>query len=156
MVPTSPGWCPASATLPATGSDPDSERLRLFGAVVELLARAGEETPVVVVLDDLHWADESSLAAAAPRRPPQGRLPGCCVVGTYRDTDLSRTHPLAAALADLRRESGVERVALAGLDRGEVEDFLTLAGDGRVNADDVADAGGDGHGGDRGQPLLHQ
>ena len=105
--------------------------------LLDLLARAGEETPVVVVLDDLHWADESSLLLLrhVVRHKGAARL---LLVGTYRDTDLSRTHPLAAALADLRREAGVERVALAGLDRGEVEDFLTLAGDGRVNADDVA------------------
>ena len=127
---------PSVGTAPVAGSDPDSERLRLFGAVVDLLARAGEEAPVVVVLDDLHWADESSLLLLrhVVRHKGTARL---LLVGTYRDTDLARSHPLAAALADLRRESGVERVALTGLDRDEVEAFLTLAGGGEVNADDV-------------------
>ena len=127
---------PSVGTAPVAGSDPDSERLRLFGAVVDLLARAGEEAPVVVVLDDLHWADESSLLLLrhVVRHKGEARL---LLVGTYRDTDLARSHPLAAALADLRRESGVERVALTGLDRDEVEAFLTLAGGGEVDADDV-------------------
>ena len=128
---------PSAADPPASGSDPDSERLRLFGAVLDLLTRAGEESAVVVVLDDLHWADASSLLLLrhVVRHHGTARL---LVVGTYRDTDLSRTHPLAAALADLRREAGVERLALGGLDRDEVETFLTLAGGGDVDADDVA------------------
>jgi predicted ATPase len=49
------------------------------------------------------------------------------VIGTYRDTDLTRTHPLTAALADFRRESGVERLALHGLDEAAVVDFVTAA-----------------------------
>ncbi len=40
------------------------------------------------------------------------------VVGTYRDSDLSREHPLTALLADLHREQGVERLKLSGLQRG--------------------------------------
>jgi class 3 adenylate cyclase len=129
---------PSVAAPPAAASDPDAERLALFGAVVDLLGRAGEEAPVLVVLDDLHWADESSLLLLrhlVRQRGPARML----VVGTYRDTDLARTHPLAAALADLRREAGIERVALTGLDGDEVEAFLTLAGGGDVAPDDVAE-----------------
>ncbi|MBV8951762.1 MAG: hypothetical protein JOZ99_12865, partial [Actinobacteria bacterium] len=50
------------------------------------------------------------------------------VVCTYRDTDLSRTHPLADMLADLRREADVERIVLHGLDTHEVEEFLVAVG----------------------------
>ncbi len=119
-------------------TDPDTERLRLFGAVTDLLTRAGEESPVLVVLDDLHWADESSLLLLRHlvRNVDDARV---LVVGTYRDTDLTRTHPLAAALADLRRESGVERVDLVGLDHDEVTDFLTKAAGGEVDPDRVTE-----------------
>src|SRR5207248_2507364 len=48
------------------------------------------------------------------------------IIGTYRDTDLARTHPLAAMLADLRREAGVNRVALRGLDNADIERFLEV------------------------------
>ncbi|MGK2928515.1 MAG: ATP-binding protein, partial [Acidimicrobiales bacterium] len=117
-------------------TDPDSERLRLFGAVTDLLTRAGEESPVLVVLDDLHWADDSSLLLLRHlvRNMDEARV---LVVGTYRDTDLTRTHPLAAALADLRREAGVERVDLTGLDQDEVTLFLTQAGGNEVDPEQV-------------------
>lgn len=117
-------------------TDPDSERLRLFGAVADLLTRAGEDAPVLVVLDDLHWADESSLLLLRHlvRNLGSARV---LLVGTYRDTDLDRTHPLAAALADLRRESGVERVNLSGLDQDEVTLFLSQAGGGEVDPEQV-------------------
>ncbi len=118
-------------------TDPDSERLRLFGAVTDLLTRAGEESPLLVVLDDLHWADESSLPLLRHlvRNVGEARV---LVVGTYRDTDLARTHPLAAALADLRREAGVERVDLTGLGHDEVTVFLSRAGGGEVDPEQVA------------------
>ncbi len=117
-------------------TDADTERLRLFGAVTDLLARAGDDAPVLVVLDDLHWADESSLLLLRHlvRNLGDARV---LVVGTYRDTDLDRTHPLAAALADLRREASVARVDLSGLDRDEVTLFLTQAGGGDVDAAQV-------------------
>ena len=76
-------------------ADPDLERLRTLGAVAELLAAATAVAPVLLVLDDLHWADELSLqllrhvlVATQPMR--------LLVVGTYRDTE-------AAALAAARR-----------------------------------------------------
>ena len=113
-------------------TDADTERLRLFGAVTDLLTRAGDDAPLLVVLDDLHWADESSLLLLRHwvRNTGDARV---LAVGTYRDTDLDRTHPLAAALADLRREATVERVDLSGLDRDEVTLFLTQAGGGDVD-----------------------
>ena len=69
--------------------------------------------PVVLVLDDLHWADKPSLAAAPPPAARRPRRCGCSCSRTYRDTDLDRSHPLADVLADLRREPGVDRLDLA-------------------------------------------
>ena len=107
--------------------DAESQRIRMFDAVVDLLARSGERAPVLLVLDDLHWADASSVEllmwisrAAQPLR--------LAVVGTYRDTDVARSHPFAAALADLRRIPSVDRVPLAGLDESEVVAFMEMAG----------------------------
>ncbi len=104
-------------------AEAETERFLLFEAVTGLLAAASQESPIVLVLDDLHWAGapELLLLKHLVRSAEPMRL---LVIGTYRDTDLSRTHPLTAVLADLRRESGVERVALHGLDDAAVETLV--------------------------------
>ena len=104
-------------------ADPGAARLRLFDEVAALLRRAAEERPVLLVLDDLHWADPATLRllahlAAAPE--PSALL----LLGTYRQTDLGRGHPLSALLADLRREPRAERIALEGLDAGATERLI--------------------------------
>ncbi len=103
--------------------DPESERVRVFEAIDALLAFASRAAPVLVVLDDLHWSDKPSLVllrhlASSPR--PAALL----LLGTYRETDLVRTHPLAELLADLRRDPAVERVLLRGLDEPETGALL--------------------------------
>jgi tetratricopeptide (TPR) repeat protein len=107
-------------------ADPETERYRLFTAITSFLGRIVEGAPVVLVLDDLHWAAKPTLLLLRhlARADWSGPL---LVVGTYRDTDLGRTHPLAEMLADLRRESDVERLALHGLDAEEVEEFVAHA-----------------------------
>ena len=125
-----------TALPPPTQSDPDTERYLLFGAAIGLLTAAADETGVVLVLDDLHWADKSTLLLLKhmTSSAPRARV---LVVGTYRDTDLSATHPLAGILADLRREPSVERVALAGLGTDELVGMLeTLTGQ-ELDADGV-------------------
>ena len=98
--------------LPA---EPDAERHRLFEAVVDLLAASSDNGPVVLVLDDLHWADKPSLLLL--RHLLRSVTPiRMLILATYRDTDLDRSHPLADVLGDLRRESGVTRLDLVGLD----------------------------------------
>lgn len=109
----------------AKAADGDERvRLRLFDALAETLLREAKRRPIVVVLDDLHWADVSSLLAlrflAAELR--RGRL---LVVGMYRDSEVDAGHPLAAALADLDRMG--QRVALPGLDDVEVARFIAVA-----------------------------
>lgn len=111
----------------------EPDRSRLFQAVLDLLARTAEEAPVLLVLDDLHWADRSSLQLLRHVVSDGTELP-LLVVGTYRDTDLARTHPLGSVLADLRRNPIVERVSLEGLAVEEVALFLTgAAGSGEVD-----------------------
>jgi len=115
----------------------DTERYRLFEAVVDVLTNVSAEHPVVLVLDDLHWAGKPTLLlllhllrATAPMR--------LLVVVTYRDTDLDRRHPLSEALADLRRMPDVERVALSGLDATGVTAFMEAAAGHELEQDGVA------------------
>src|SRR5262249_23906714 len=91
----------------------DAKRLRLLAAVSPLLIAASERAPVVLVLDDLHWADRDTIAMLrhVARAVSQHHL---LVVGLYRDVELDRQHPLADALGALRREAPYERIALKG------------------------------------------
>ncbi len=102
--------------LPPAGSAGD--RYRLFEAVTGLLAQAASVRPVVLVVDDLHWAPAPTLALL--RHVLAARTPALVVVGTYRHTEVAPDDQLAALLADLRREPGVERMLLAGLDEAGV------------------------------------
>jgi class 3 adenylate cyclase/tetratricopeptide (TPR) repeat protein len=111
---------------PPLESTPDAERLRLFDAVRDWLAATTAERPLLLVLDDLHWADEGSLLLLR-HVVAIDAIPRLMVVATYRDTDLDRTHPLSSMLADFRRRSDVTRVALEGLDEREVTDLLSAA-----------------------------
>jgi predicted ATPase/DNA-binding SARP family transcriptional activator len=109
--------------------DPDGARSRLFEAVCSLLCEVAQSTPVVLVLDDLHWADKATLLLLKylARYPRPARL---MVLGTYRETELEVDHPLRAMLADLRRESHLEQRALAPLDAAAVSRLVGVhAGD---------------------------
>ena len=103
--------------------DPETERYRLFESVVELLGSLSARTPMLLVLDDVHWAAKPTLLMLRHLLRASNEL-RILIVATYRDTDLDRTHPLAEMLADLRREPTVERLALTGLDEQGVTEFL--------------------------------
>ena len=103
-------------------SDAESERHLLFGAVVDLLARLSARAPLVLVLDDLQWADRPTVQLFRYVVTVDARL-RLLVVATSRDSDLEADHPLAAALATLHREPGTQRLALHGLGDDEL---LTL------------------------------
>ena len=98
----------------APSADAESERSLLFGAVVDLLARVSAVAPVVIVLDDLHWADRSTIELLQ-HVVAADRVLRVLVIGTFRDSEIALGHPLADALAALRREQGVERMPLRGL-----------------------------------------
>lgn len=116
-----------SARLPGVASaaagDADDERMRLFDSLADVVAAVSAVEPLVLVLDDIHWADKPSLLMLRHllRRPESIRL---LILATYRDTDLDRSHPLTDVLAELRRLPGVERVDLHGLDLSEVTGFM--------------------------------
>ncbi len=106
-------------------SEPDSERFRLFEAATEFTAALSAVAPVVLVLDDLHWADKPSLLLLHHLFHAPTDI-GLLVVGTYRDTDLDRRHPLAETLADLRRLVQFERFAVGGLGEDDLTQFIDL------------------------------
>ncbi len=110
----------------ALHADPETERYRLFDAITSFLAKVAAATPLVLVLDDLHWAAKPTLLLLRHLTHTDSASP-LLLIGTYRETDLSRTHPLAEMLADLRRGIDAERIALHGLDMEEVEEFVEAA-----------------------------
>jgi class 3 adenylate cyclase/tetratricopeptide (TPR) repeat protein len=107
-------------------SDPETERYRLFDALAAWLAELSAEAPVLLVLDDLHWASKPTLLLLRHvlRSPERLRL---LVVVTYRDSDIGRGHPMSEFLAELRRDGEVERLALSGLDPLGVTAFIEAA-----------------------------
>lgn len=108
-------------------SDPDTERYALFDAVVALLETVSTNAPVLLVLDDLHWAAKPTLLLLRHllRFGDHARVQ---IVGTYRSTDLDRAHPLAATLADLHRDGTADRLSLGGLDEDDVTTYVAEAG----------------------------
>jgi predicted ATPase/class 3 adenylate cyclase len=114
---------------PGRESDPETERYLLHRAAAGLLETAGEDGPLLLILDDLQWADSSTLSLlrhVVSEHPSMAVM----VMGLYRDSDLSRDHPLTALLADLHRDRGGERIKLAGLESEDVRVLMeALAGE---------------------------
>jgi tRNA A-37 threonylcarbamoyl transferase component Bud32/archaellum biogenesis ATPase FlaH len=103
--------------------DPEEERYRLLQAVTGFLSNAATVQPLLLVLEDLHDADKGTLDMLThiSRHLAGARL---LIVGTYRDVEVDRNHPLSAALAELRRMSSYGRVLLRGLNADEVRRML--------------------------------
>jgi predicted ATPase len=83
-------------------------------------------TPLLVVVDDAHWASTLGLLRTLVRRA--ARLP-ILVVVAYRDVELDWRHPLAGVLADWRRQPSVVRLGLRGLDRDAVGVMAAVVAD---------------------------
>jgi class 3 adenylate cyclase len=120
-----PGLAERTGVVVSAESDGEAERYALFGAVTDLLGRTARRLSVVLVLDDLHWADKPTVqllchlaGVAEPMR--------LMVVGTYRPSDIDAGHPLTEGFARLRREAGVEFVDLGGLDDVELLELMEL------------------------------
>ncbi len=106
-----------------SGPEADAQRFRFFDAVGALLGEIGSERPVVLVFDDLQWADRPTLQllrhlvrAPAPRRT--------LFLGTYRESEISDRHPLHELIGDLRREGTLRRLELSGLAESEVGELV--------------------------------
>jgi len=121
---------PDPESAPSVTHEPKARRYRMFEAVAGLLRSAGAEAPVLLILDDVHQADRSTLLLIdhLVRHP---RLPRCMLVCAYRDTDVSPEHPLDALTADLCGSGLADRVRLDGLSLREVVQLMSTVSGGR-------------------------
>jgi hypothetical protein len=116
--------------LPGLPASPQMEgeqaRFRLFDSIATFLRNATTHKPLLLVLDDLHWADTPTLLLLqfVARELQRARL---LIVGTYRDVEVGRRHPLTATLAELSRGHRMQRVALHGLTTAEIARFIALS-----------------------------
>jgi tetratricopeptide (TPR) repeat protein len=106
-----------------SGPEADAQRFRFFDAVAALIGEIGAEAPVVLVFDDLHWADRPTIQllrhlvrSPAPRR--------ALFLGTYRASEVSERHLLHELIGDLRREGTLRRIELTGLAEPEVAELV--------------------------------
>ena len=132
IVPELAEQFPAQQPSADTGNTLQS-RFRLFDAVAAFWRRAAQRTPQLLIFEDLHWADATSLRLftfLAAELEDSALM----VVGTYRDTELSRQHPLFETLVGLARSPAFQRIELAGLSSRETEQFLTAASGGGASA----------------------
>jgi DNA-binding CsgD family transcriptional regulator/tetratricopeptide (TPR) repeat protein len=113
-------------------ADPDTERHRLHTAVSDVLASAGRRQPLLLVLEDGHWADNATLVLLRhlARSTIEARV---LVLATFRDTEADVPAELADTLADLRRSDDVVRLHLAGLTEHEITEFVRRSGGAEID-----------------------
>jgi DNA-binding SARP family transcriptional activator/tetratricopeptide (TPR) repeat protein len=107
---------------PPSVAEPETDRYRMFEAVVGLLSAISQRTPVLLVLDDLHWADRPTLLLLRhlARAPDPSRL---LILGAYRSTE-SALEGFADALADLRRDRLISQIDVGGLSERETAELV--------------------------------
>jgi tetratricopeptide (TPR) repeat protein len=110
---------------PNPSLDPKSEQQRLFENVVACCQAMCEAAPLLLVMEDAHWADSGSLALLRhlARRTRRHRM---LIVATYREVELDQTRPFQEVLLDLNRERLATRLRLSRLDRGGTHDMLAV------------------------------
>ncbi|MCJ7738067.1 MAG: ABC transporter substrate-binding protein, partial [Anaerolineae bacterium] len=109
----------------ATLDDPRAEQLRLFQNVTIFLTALGNAAPVLLVLEDAHWADSGTLGLLRhlARHTRHQRV---MLVATYREVELDQALPLQDLLLDLERERLVRRLKLTRLDREQTHEMLSV------------------------------
>ena len=124
---------PDLESLPATGDLPEVSQQQLFGAVLGMLTELAGETPVLLVLEDLHWADRSTrdLVTFLSRVLRTERV---ALVVSYRSDDLHRSHPLRPLLGELQRLPSVTVIELGPLDPAAMAQHLTQVAGGPPDA----------------------
>jgi tetratricopeptide (TPR) repeat protein len=114
----------APALIPPPGEPaPGEARARLFEEFLTLLERLAGDRPLVLVIEDAHWADRSSRDLIAFLIGYQRALRNVLIIVTFRSDELHRTHPLRPLLAELARIDWVERTELPRLTRGQAEEL---------------------------------
>jgi tetratricopeptide (TPR) repeat protein len=115
---------PALPTPPPL--EPEQARFRLFDSITTFLRNAARSRPVLLILDDLQWADEPSLRLLQ-FLAQEIRDAHLLIVGTYRDVALGRGHPLARTLAEVGRDDLGHQIRLEGLSSQDVGRYIELA-----------------------------
>jgi class 3 adenylate cyclase/tetratricopeptide (TPR) repeat protein len=132
-----PDLVPKEDATTSSSGDPETERYRLWGAVARLLADVSAKTVVVLVLDDLQWADRETLKLLRHLFSVDYQM-RVLILATYRDTEVGPDHPLAELLVWLRREPRVKVVQLAGLMQSEIVDLMEHLAGHKMGADGMA------------------
>jgi DNA-binding CsgD family transcriptional regulator len=118
----------APSLIPGRRPEQDVGQLQLFDAVLGLLGDLSERQRVLLVVEDLHWADASTrylLSFLLSRLRSQRLL----VVGTYRSDDLHRSHPLRPLLSELVRLPAVDRLDLSPFNAADARRFVEALSD---------------------------
>jgi tetratricopeptide (TPR) repeat protein len=114
--------------------DPAQARFRLFDGIAALLKRAAKEQGLVLLLDDLHWADDASLLLLQ-FLAPEIAATSVLVIATYRDVELSNKPVLAETLAALARHRHCVQLTLPGLREADVRRYVALTLGAHVGAE---------------------
>jgi AAA ATPase domain len=110
--------------LPAEqATDPKRDRAQLFEAFLSLFERLAAQRPLILVVEDTHWADQSSRDLLTFLIRYQRSLPNVLVIVTFRSDELHRTHPMRPLLAELARIDWVERLDLDRLTREQAAEL---------------------------------
>ncbi len=104
--------------------EPEKERIRLFDATAACLEKLAEPRPLLIILEDLHWAGEATIALVGFLTRRAASVP-MLILGTYRDEETPRAHPLRALRQRLKNESLVEHLPLSRLSLDAVESLLS-------------------------------
>ena len=106
-------------------SEPLQARFRLFDSITSFLKNASADRPLVLPLDNLHWADRSSLLLLEflSQELADARI---LVIGTYRGEELTREHPLLLTLGELAKHPNFQRVNLRGLAHADIRELIEL------------------------------
>jgi len=110
---------PPSMDLP-----PEQTRRMLFAASAQFLARLAGDRPLLLIADDLHWADEGTLSLVEHLARSFAKVP-IMIVGTYRDNQVDRGGPLAKLLDELTRIHLLSEITLSGLSQDAVGAMLS-------------------------------
>jgi predicted ATPase len=131
-----PGLADIGALLGSGGGAAAQSSGPIFEHVLGLLTRLALRQPVMLVLEDLHWADASTrdLVAFLARNLRDARV---VLLLSYRADEMHRRHPVRAMLAGLERHQQVERVSLAGLRREDLVRLLSEISAGTIPDEDV-------------------
>jgi DNA-binding CsgD family transcriptional regulator len=114
--------------------DAQQTRFRLFNSIATFLNNLAQPESLVLVLEDLHWADTPSLLLLEflAQQIAESKI---LVIGTYRDNEVTQQHPLGESLPRLSRSLGFHRLALSGLGSEDVGQYVRASGGENVSAE---------------------